>query len=149
MAGTRITEWRWRRVIDIRVVETPRIFERSFRDNGLNASTIAPKMHLKFTDTSGSLTSGNAYSKTWEYKKSMPARPSCVVPLCSERTSLRRSSGLWRSDSMNLAKVEAKINNPDDFSVRALMSSSCGHGLGSSRSLLWLAIADNLWFKYN
>ena len=85
--GIRITEWRWRRVVDMRDVEVPRIVESSLRDNGLNASTIAPKVHFMLANTFDSWTSGNAYSRIWEYRESIPACPSCFVLSASERRS--------------------------------------------------------------
>ena len=50
---------------------------------------------------------------------------------------------------MNLTIVEAKMNSPDDFSVRALISLSWGHGLGRSRSLPCLATLVNLSIRYS
>jgi hypothetical protein len=50
---------------------------------------------------------------------------------------------------MNLTMVTAKMNNPDDFLVRSLISLIWGHGLGSSRLLLCLAILVNLSVRYN
>ena len=79
----------------------------------------------------------------------MPARPSCIVLVVSERRSWRRVFGSWYSDSMNLTMVAAKMNNPDDFLVRASTSPLWGHGLGRSRSLLCAAIVVNLCVKYN
>jgi len=107
----------------MRAVGTPRIVERSFRDNGLNASIIPPKTRLMLVNTSDSSIPEKACNKIWEYKESIPAQPSCMVPLASERSSWRRSFGSWYSDSMNLTRVEAKMNSPDDFLVRATISS--------------------------
>jgi hypothetical protein len=101
-----------------------RILESSCRDNGTNASTIAAKTRLTLPHTVSSRTSENACNSTWEYRESMPVRPSCVVPLPLDRTSWRRSFGSWCSDATNLTKVEAKMNSPDDFSVSALISLS-------------------------
>jgi len=105
-------------------VGTPRIAESSLHDNGLNVIMIAPKTLLMLAKTSGSWTSENACSKIWEYRESMPAHPSCFVLSVSETTSWRRLFGSWYADSMNLTKVEAKMNSPDDFLVRATISSS-------------------------
>ena len=90
LTGTRITEWRCRRVVDMRDMETPRMTESSLLDNGLNASTIAPKTCLMSANSSDSWTSENACTKIWEYRESMPEHPSCIVLSTSERRSWRR-----------------------------------------------------------
>ena len=129
---------------EMKDVGAPRIAESSLRDNGLNASTIDPKTRFMLTNSSESRTSEKACTKILVYNVSMPARPSYAVPLVLDRISWRRSLGSWWSDSMNLTMVEAKMNKPDDFVVRAAISLSLGHGLGRSTSLLRLAIAVNL-----
>lgn len=125
-------------------VGAPRIVESSLRDKGLNASTIDPKTRLMLVNTPGSRTSEKACTKIRVYRVSIPARPSCIVPLFLERISWRRSFGSWWSDSINLTIVEAKMNNPDDFVVRMAISLSLGHGLGRSTSLLRWAMVVNL-----
>jgi hypothetical protein len=45
---------------------------------------------------------------------------------------------------MNLARVDAKMNSPDDFLVRAVRSSSQGHGSERSKSLLRLRLRQLL-----
>ena len=50
---------------------------------------------------------------------------------------------------MNLAKVDAKMNSPDDFVVRTMRSSSRGYGSGRSKSLLRFATAVNFSWRYN
>ena len=52
------------------------------------------------------------------------------------------------SDSMNLAKVDAKMNSPHDFLVRTVRSSSHGYGSGRSKSLLHFATAVNFSWRY-
>ena len=89
LVGTRSTEWRYLRVADMRDVGVPRIIERSFQHNGLNASTIAPKTYLICANSSDFWISENAYWRIWEYRESMPACPSCIVLFVSERSCWR------------------------------------------------------------
>ena len=83
-----------------------RIVERSLWDNGMNASIIAPKTVVMDSFDSCQI-SENAYCKIWEYRELMPTWTSCIVSVIPERMSWRRLFGIWCSDPMNLAKVEA------------------------------------------
>ena len=48
-----------------------------------------------------------------------PAQPSWTVLSGAVTMSWGRSLGSWCSDSISLARVEAKMNNPDDFFISA------------------------------
>ena len=50
---------------------------------------------------------------------------------------------------MNLARVDAKMNSPDDFFVRAVRSLSYGHGSERSKSLLRFVAAVSFSWRYN
>ena len=130
-------------------VLTPSIFAICKRDNGLNARTTVPKTLLKFANTVVSLVPENACSRTWVYSGSMPARPSWTVLSEDMVMSWRRSSSSWCSDSINLARVDAKIKRPDDFLVRVVRSWSQGHGSETSKSLLRFATAVSFSWRYN
>ena len=69
LVGTKSTEWRCLRVADMRDVGVPRIIERSFQHNGLNASIIAPKTYLMCANSSDFWISENAYWRIWEYRE--------------------------------------------------------------------------------